>query len=95
MVWADERPIDRPRVRKARPGEVPGWKVSVDYDSGTRTETWQDWRTAVERAGVAARSMAAEWIEASPGAPSPEDWEAVHRYRAVVPVLDVYGEAAS
>jgi hypothetical protein len=88
MVWADERPIDRPRVRKARPelGEIPGWMAIVDYDSGTRTETWQSWRDAADRALVAAGTP--EEAEAALV-------EAVERYRAVVPVLDVYGEAAS
>lgn len=55
MPWADEDPIAKPRVRKVLPGkgEVPGWKVSVDYDSGTREETWPKWRSAVNRALVA------------------------------------------
>jgi hypothetical protein len=87
MVWADERPIDRPRVRKARPGEVPGWRVSVDYDSGTRTETWQYWNLAVHRALVAAGPP----IESVPDGLSAAERAAVLRYLAIVPVPDTHG----
>ena len=80
MVWADERPIDKPRVRKARDGEVPGWLVIVDYDSGTRTETWQEWEDAYRRALIAASHSVAEW-----GGPlSPRQVEAIQRYRATL-----------
>ncbi len=47
-----ERPIDRP-VIKWWPGDErspKGWKVTVNYDSGTREHTWLTWRAAVRHA---------------------------------------------
>jgi hypothetical protein len=87
MVWADDRPIDRPSVRKARPGEVPGWQLRVDYGSGTRMETWPTWQEAVYRALVAAGPP----MESVPDGLSAAERAAVLRYLATVPVPDTHG----
>ena len=56
MLRLNERPIERPRVQRAKPGEHPGWQLILTYE-GRPTEppeTWQRWEDAAMRALLAA-----------------------------------------